>query len=277
MNRHQFFYLRCHLHRCRFHLSFSRRLSCKKEFSSQLICRFNQCYFMSSFMENLCSFHSGHSASDHPYFFRCFCFIQIILCLVTDRWISHAGNMRTVGHITESVIAALITAHTVYDLIHFSRSGFVCKFRIRKLGSSQYYHIHFILRQNLFCQFCCVDPSNTNCQHACLFADSGRIFNVKSVWHINWRHLIHGCCRNDISSGHIQYIDSMLFCNLTESDHFLDRQSVLQHIILRIDPDEQRHSFRHIPAQFIDHFQRKSAAVLKAAAIFVLSVIESCT
>ena len=276
MNAHQFFYLISHLHGCCFHLCFSGSFSCQQKFSAQRIGRLKQGHFMPSFLKHLCCFHSGHSAADHPDFLWIFCFFQFIFCFMTDHRVSHTGNVRSICHIAESIVASLIAAHAVYDLVHSSLLRLIFKLRICQLCSSHDNQIHFLLCQDFFCQRCSVDPSHTNRQHACCSADSGRIFDIKSVWHIDRRHFVHGSRRNDISSGYVQHVYAMFFCNLAESDHILNGQSIFQHIILCVDPDKQRHSFRHISSQLINDLQRESAAILKTSAVFIFSVVKSC-
>lgn len=122
---------------------------------------------------------------------------------MTDHRISHTSNMRTVCNIGKAIIAALITSYAMYNIADSAFVRLIREFRICKLRPSHNNHIYFVLRYDLFCQRRRIDPSYSDSQHPCLFSDSRRIVNIKSIWHINRRNFIHRRRRNDISSGYI--------------------------------------------------------------------------
>ena len=181
------------------------------------------------------------------------------------------------GHIQigKAVIAALVAAHTGYDVLSFSRFCLVAEFRIRQLSPADNHHIHLVFFQDLLRQLRRIDSAHADRQHTCFFSDICRIVNVEAAGQIKGRHLIFQCRRYNISSGDIQDIHSCFLCPFTELGHLFYGQSVFQIIIMGINPHENRHILRDCTADGADGLQRETRPVFQGSAIFVRPMVDS--
>ena len=268
------FYLRRHGKHGRLHFLFAGRFPCQQELSAKMIAAFINHRPGAAFLQYKRRLHPGNSAACDKHLLRLFTGNRRHLRFQSYRRISQAGD---VGHIQigKTVIAALITAYTGYDVLSSSCLCLVAEFRIRQLSPADNHHIHLVFFQNLLRQLRRIDSADANCQHAGFFPDICRIINIEAAGQIKGRHLIFQSRRYYISSGNIQDIHACFLCPFTELRHFFYCQPVFKVIIMRIYSHENRHVRRDRTADGTDGFQRETRPVFQGSAVFVRPMVDS--
>lgn len=88
----------------------------------------------------------------------------------------------------------------------------------------------------------------------------------------NLKHVREG---EDVAAGHVREVDAGLARHVDERGDIVDRQAVLEVIVLHVHAHEQRHVLGHVAAHLADALQREAGAVFKASAVAVGAVIDS--
>ena len=171
------------------HFRLTRCLSRSHKLTAQLTACLIYNRLMTALLQDAGCFQTGDTAACDQNPFRLLCRNKDILCFFSKIWISHTGDEWYIG-IGKSVIAALITADTVYDIL---QSAFLCLYTevgIGKLRTSHDNHIRLILFQNFLSLLRRVDTSDRNTKHTGFLTDSGTIIHIEALWYINRRYLV---------------------------------------------------------------------------------------
>ena len=124
---------------------------------------------MSTLVQHLGRFQAAHAAAGDPDSFRRFGFGQSPFLFPSQLGIAQAGNKWPVLQITESIIAALVAAYAVDNILGAPLQGFVEEFRIGQLGAAHNHHVGLALFQNVLGQFRGVDTAYRHGNHAGFF------------------------------------------------------------------------------------------------------------
>ena len=165
-----------HCHNGVFHFLFSGSFTCRQELPSQLICAFTEYRAVASLFQD----DRGLKSADPP---ACYKDRLRLICL------NDLGILAF-----EPIIAPLVAAYAVINIVYIPGLGLAAEFRIGQLRPSHNNHIHLVFFKDTLCQLRGIDTSYPHRKHSgCLPYFSG-VFNIKRLRYIDGRHLVFQTC-----------------------------------------------------------------------------------
>ncbi len=229
---------------------------------------------MPAFFEDNRRFEPADAAARDKYGFRLFGWNELTFCFASNRRVAQAGDAGRI-RVFKSVIATLVAADAVVDVLDGSRHCLVAKFRVGQLRPSHDEEVHLVVLQDLLGQFRRVDAPHADSRHAGLFADSCRVVNVERPWQVDGRNLVFEPGGEDVAAGNVEHVHAGFLRHFAKFNNFLDCKPALEIVVVRVNPHEQRHALRDAGADCANAFQREFCPVFKASAVFVRAVVDA--